>query len=192
MAFKSPPPLKAGLFGARGIDAQPAGTVNKPPPKPKGPPGARIENRIGVHAPADTIWSLIYNLEGWADWNPMYPRAEGSVGIGRQVSMTRAIGGKTEELQPTILEWVPNDQLHFRSATGGGFVKTIHFLEIEVLGPESCIVSVGELVSGLMAPAQLRAGGRDIQRALKAMNLALKERAEALWRTQQQGPISVG
>jgi hypothetical protein len=38
MAFKSPPPLKAGLFGARGIDAQPAGTINKPPPKPKGPP----------------------------------------------------------------------------------------------------------------------------------------------------------
>jgi hypothetical protein len=120
----------------------------------------------------------------------MYPQASGSVGIGRQVSMTRVIGGKSEEMQPTILEWVPNDQLHFRSATSGGFVKTIHFIEIEVLGPESCIVSVGELVSGLMAPAQLRAG-RDIQRALKAMNLALKERAEALWRTQQQGPISV-
>lgn len=191
MAFKPPPQLKAGLFGARGVAAQPTAGMAKPAPKPKGPPGARIEDRIGIHAPAEVIWNLIYDLDGWAAWNPMYPQASGSVGIGRQVAMTRVVGDAREELQPTILEWVPNDQLHFRSVSQGGFVKTIHFIEIEVLGPENCIVAAGELISGLRASSALRTGGRDTMRALKAMNAALKERAEAVWRTEQQGPISV-
>lgn len=189
MPFTPPPQLKSGLFGLRGPAAQPTGTVKAP--KPKGPPGARIEDRIGVNAPAETIWATIYDLEGWEGWNPMYVRAAGAIGIGRQVSMTRVIGGKAEAVQPVILEWVPNDQLHFRTSAMGGFVKTLHFIEIEVLGPENCIVSSGELVSGLAASSLLRSSGRDIFRALKAMNAALKERAEAAWRTQQHGPISV-
>lgn len=190
MAFKSPPPLKSGLFGTRGIAAQPAGTLNKPPPKPRGPPGARLEDRVGINAPAATIWQVIYDLETWGDWNPVYTQASGSIGIGRQVSMTRVIDGKAEDIQPTILEWVPNDQLHFRSASMGGFVKTIHFIEIEQLGPENCVVSNGEIVAGLMSQGLLRSQGRAIFRAIKAMNLALKERAETLWRTEQGGPIS--
>ena len=32
----------------------------------------RLENRIGVAAPASVIWDLVSDLEGWDRWNPLY------------------------------------------------------------------------------------------------------------------------
>jgi hypothetical protein len=187
MGFTPPPQMKSGLFGMRGPAAGPQPTGVAPPPKPKGPAGIRIEQRIGVQAPAEVIWDVIYDLERWHEWNPLYPRASGRIAIGQPLDLTLALPGQPErQIQPVVLEWVPNEQLHWRLSVMGGLMKSIRFIEIDALSETGCIVNNGELFQGLMAKTALRQVGRSVHRGFGQMNEALKARAETLW-SQRQG-----
>jgi hypothetical protein len=180
MPFNAPPQLKSSMFGVRG----PAGP--KLPPKPKGPAGLRIENRVGIQAPPEAIWEVIYDISRWSEWNPLYPAAAGQIRLGAPLDLTLALPGQApQQIQPVIMEWVPNEQLHWRTTLMSGMIKTVRFIEIEQLAPESCIVSNGELFSGLMAKPLLKRVGRSVHRGFREMGEALKARAEAEWRSQK-------
>jgi hypothetical protein len=183
------PQLKAGLFGRRGPGAPPAGKVVAP--APKGPSGVRIEHRIGIHAPASVIWEIVHDLGRWPEWNPLFVRAEGAIRIGGPLNLTQALPGQPpRELQATVLEWVPDEQLHWRTSAMGGLMRSIHYIEIEALAEENCIVSNGEIVGGLLSRGAVRQSGGLLRRGLTQMNEALKARAEAAWRTGANAPTS--
>lgn len=160
-------------------------------PAPAGPSGVRVEHRIGVQAPAETIWEILYDLERWHEWNPLYPLAHGVIRIGSQLDLTLALEGEPpQQIKPVILEWVPNDQIHWRLKMLGGLVSTTRFLELEQLDTASTIFSNGELIGGLLGPTVARRMGRKIYRGFQAMNEALKARAEDAWRAQGGAPTS--
>jgi hypothetical protein len=182
MPFTPPPPLKAGLFGARGPAAGPQLPGTQLGPKPKGPKGIRIEHRIGIQAPPEAIWAQIHDLRRWEHWNPLYPKAEGDIRIGGRLEMTLAVPGQApRQIQPVVLDWVPNEQLHWKLSMLGGLMTTLRFIEIEQLTETGCIVNNGELFSGLLAPTVTKRLGRSVYRGFAAMNEALKTRAEAAW-----------
>jgi hypothetical protein len=185
MPIAPPPPLKAGLFGRGGAPRAPKTTpTGAPPPKP--PAGIRIEHRIGIQAPAEVIWEVISDLESWEQWNKLYPKASGQIRIGGTLDITLALPGQPpQQIKPTVLEWVPNEQLHWRLTMLGGFVKTTRFFEIESLAEASSIVSNGELFAGMMGPSVAKRMGRSIYRGFMEMNEALKARAEALWQARK-------
>jgi len=160
-------------------------------PKPSGPSGLRIEHRIGVQAPPEVIWELIYDIAGWSDWNPLYVKAEGQVRIGSELILTMVLPGEQPQvIRPVVLEWVPNDQLHWKLRMMGGLINNTRFIEIEQLDVENCIVSNGELFGGLMGPRVAKRIGRKVYQGFEAMNAALKARAEAAWRAQGGAPTS--
>lgn len=185
MPIAPPPPLKAGLFGRGGAPKPPKTTpTGAPPPKP--PPGLRIEHRIGIQAPAEVIWEVLADLASWEQWNALYPRASGQIRIGGTLELVLALPGQQpQQIKPTVLEWVPNEQLHWRLTMLGGLVKTTRFFEIESLAAASCIVSNGELFAGIMGPRLGKRMGRTIYRAFAEMDDALKVRAEASWQARQ-------
>lgn len=177
------PQLKAGLF-ARSVGPKPAKPASSGPPAPKGPSGVRIEHRIGVHAPAEVIWAVIHDLAAWGDWNPLYAKAAGAIRIGAQLEMTVTPPGQRPfDIKPTVLEWVPNEQLHWKTSSLG--VRTVRFIEIEALAEASCIVSNGEYVGGFLGNSVVRRMGRSLHRGFAAMNEALKARAEARWAAER-------
>jgi hypothetical protein len=181
MPFEEPQ-LRAGLFGRSPTLKGPKPTGPSKPPAPKPPPGLRIEHRIGIQAPAEVIWEAIADLASWADWNPLYTRAAGEIRIGSVLSMTLALPGqKPQEIAPVVMDWTPNEQLHWRLTLVGGLIKTIRFIEIEKLADESCIVSNGEIFGGLIGPRAAKRMGQSIYRGFREMDEALKARAEALW-----------
>ncbi|MET0272257.1 MAG: SRPBCC domain-containing protein [Phenylobacterium sp.] len=183
--FTPPPQLKSGLFGTRGPAAGPQLPGTQLGPKPKGPKGIRIEHRIGVQAPAEQIWAQIYDLRRWPSWNPLYPEADGEIRIGGTLHLTVAIDGQpNRQIHPVVLDWVPNEQLHWKLSMMGGLMKSLRFIEIEQLGPANSIVNNGELFSGLLAPTAMKRMGRSIYRSFAAMNEALKTRAEAAWQAE--------
>lgn len=160
-------------------------------PVPTGPSGVRVEHRIGIQAPAEHIWNLIYDLEGWSAWNPLYTGASGEIRIGRTLEMTLNLEGEAPQIiRPTVLEWVPNDQLHWKLKMAGGLVSNTRFIEIEKLSVASCIVSNGEIFGGLLGPTVVRRIGRKVWRGFNAMNEALKDRAESAWRADGGTPTS--
>lgn len=153
--------------------------------------GEKIEHRIGVQAPAETIWDVIADVPGWEVWNPLYPKASGQIRIGELLTLTLALPGQeTRMIQPRIVDWTPNELVHWRLSAMGGFVRSIRYIEIEALGPASCILSNGEIFDGLLAPIALRQLGRSIHQGFRAMGEALAARAEAAWRAEAPEPTS--
>ena len=173
MPIPPPPQLRAGLFGRGGQPrAMKPTATGAPPPKPPG--GLRLEHRIGIQAPAEAIWTVLHDLASWEVWNPLYTKASGDIRIGGTLELTLALPGHPpQQVRPVVLDWVPNEQLHWRLSMLGGLVKTIGFIEIEALAEASCIVSNGEIVGGLMGPSVGRRMGRAVHRGLTEMNAAL-------------------
>ena len=149
-----------------------------------------IEHRIGVQAPPEAIWAVISDIPGWTHWNPLYPRAEGTLRIGSKLNLDLALAGrKVQTIQPVILDWIPNEQIHWRLTAAGGLVKTTRFLEIEKLTDSGCIFANGEVFDGLLGPAAVRSLRHKIRSGFAAMNEAVKIRAESGWRLGDSAPI---
>ena len=138
----------------------------------------KIENRVGIQAPIDTIWDLIFDLPSWADWNPMYARAEGKIAIGGTLSLTETIAGATRELEVRVLDWVPREQLHWLD-NRAWLSRSVRFFEIEQLEPGRCIVGNGELFAGWRGERWAKRNRRLLKDAYEAVNEALRARAEA-------------
>ncbi len=143
----------------------------------------KLEHRIGVQAPPEAIWAVIADIEGWSFWNPIYPKAQGTLRIGSPLTLELALEGrKPEVIKPVILDWVPNEQIHWRLTIMGGLVRTTRYFEIEKLSDTGCIFSNGELFDGLLGPTAVRSLQRPIRRGFAAMGEAVKARVEATWR----------
>ncbi len=155
----------------------------------RGPGGMRIEDRIGVQTPPEVIWSLVHDLDSWESWNPLYVKATGVVRIGELLTLTQALPGRSPRIiQPRVLEWVPNEQLHWRVTQFAGLAVSTGYIEIEKLTETACIVSVGELVGGFMAPFAVEP--RPLRKGLHLMNEGLKAAAEEKWRVEGGAPTS--
>jgi hypothetical protein len=184
MPMKPGPDLMAGPFGRRGSlgpKTMSLQTEGKPPP-PKAPSGLRIEDRVGVQAPAEVIWEIVQDLSRWEEWNPTYVQAAGEVRIGETLTLTLALPGQPEqEIRPKVLDWVPGEQLHWQLSMMGGMIKTLRYIEISPLSEVGCIVDNGEIFGGFMGPSLGKRVGRAVRAGFRAMNEALKARAEAEW-----------
>ena len=150
-----------------------------------------VEHRIGVQAPAELVWEIVSDFSTWGDWNPIHPQAEGQLKIGTPLTVHHALPGEpVRVLQPVVQDWVPYEQLHWRSSRLGGFVTAIRYIEIENMGPGSSTFSNGELFMGLL----VRWVSRDERRRLKAayaqMGEALRDHAEALWSARKSDTLS--
>jgi hypothetical protein len=188
MPWKPGPDLMAGPFGRRGslgpktMSLQTEG--RQAPPKPPG--GVRIEDRIGIQAPPEVIWGIVHDIGRWHEWNPTYTKAQGQVRIGETLSMTLELPGQPpQEIRPKVLDWVPNEQLHWQLSFMGGLIKTLRYIEISPLSEAGCIVDNGELFGGFMGKSLGRRVGRSVRQGFQAMNEALKTRAEAEWAMRQ-------
>jgi hypothetical protein len=117
----------------------------------------KIEHRLGLQAPPDAIWAVIADINSWGEWNPLYTRAEGTLRIGAQLDLDLALKGqKVRAIRPTILDWVPNEQILWRLSMVGGLVKSIRYIEIEKLSETGCIFANGELFEGPLGPTVAR------------------------------------
>lgn len=148
-----------------------------------------VEHRIGVQAPAEIVWEVVSEFETWHQWNPLYRKAEGQLKIGTVLTLEQHLTGEPAKvIAPVVQDWVPYEQLHWRSTRLGGFVTAIRYLEIENMGAASSTFSNGELFMGLL----LRFISRDERRGLKAafteMGEAVRDRAEAIWSERQKTP----
>ncbi|HYG27195.1 MAG TPA: SRPBCC domain-containing protein [Caulobacteraceae bacterium] len=148
--------------------------------------GEKLEHRIGVQAPADLIWESLIDVPGWPRWNPLYPKADGVVRIGNVLDLTLQLPGRpAQQIKPVILDWVPNELIHWKLKLMGGLVKTTRYIEIEALSETGCIFSNGEMFDGWLASSVVKQHGRAIRAGFASMGEALRARAEATWRERQ-------
>jgi hypothetical protein len=151
----------------------------------------RIEHRIGVAAPAEVIWELVFNVEGWPAWNPMYPEAKGRVAIGDTLQLTEKFDGwKTRQIQPVIVDWEPNNQIVWRA--GGLFMRCVRYIEIEALSETGCIFANGAFFHGLVGEREARTHRRPIHAAYAGFGETVKRLAEQAWQERAAVGPAVG
>lgn len=145
----------------------------------------RIEHRIGIAAPAEVIWDIVADVPGWETWNPLYSSASGVIRIGAPLNLTLNVPGqKPEAIAPRVIDWVPNEQLHWFTTAGSGLLKAIRYIEIEKLDESSCIFSNGELYSGLLGPWAAKRIKGGLRTGFQSMGEALKTQAETAYAAQ--------
>ena len=143
----------------------------------------KVEHRLGVRATPEVIWGLIADIAGWEAWNPLYPRATGTLRIGERLTLDVALPGQAPRtIRPTIVDWIPNEQVIWRLSGLGGLVKSIRYIEIEQLSETGCILSNGEIFDGLLGPTFARRLRGPLKTGFAAMGEALRLRAEAALR----------
>jgi hypothetical protein len=141
----------------------------------------RIEHRIGVAAPADVIWGLVSDVEGWKAWNPLYPEARGRIAIGDTLHLTEAFPGRPpRNVQPVVFDWEPNAQILWR--TSGFMSKMVRYIEIEALSETGCIFANGAFFYGLLGEQEAKAARRSIFSGYEQLGEAVKRLSEQRWR----------
>ncbi len=144
----------------------------------------KIEHRLGIQASPAAIWAVIFDVSAWSQWNPLYPQASGEVRIGSRLNLKLALAGRDPRIiTPTISDWVPNEQIHWRLSVLGGLVKSTRYLEIEQLNDNACVFSNGELFEGPLGPTIAKRLRPAIRAGFAAMGEAVKARVEAIGRT---------
>ena len=169
------------------------GATASGPPIPAGGGGRRfkVEHRIGVQAPAEVVWEIIADLASWPAWNPLYTSAEGEIRIGATLTLTVAMPGEpAQAIQPQVLDWVPSEQLLWRTSAHHGLVKSVRYVEIEQLSETGSVLSNGELFGGMLGPMLARRRRRALREGFTLMGEALAARAEAIWRERAPAPTS--
>jgi hypothetical protein len=149
-----------------------------------------VEHRTGVQAPAEVVWDVIADFTTWKDWNPVHPRIEGEMRIGTNlvVDLVPIADGPVTTLTPVVQDWVPFEQLHWRTSRLGGFVTAIRYLEIENMGPSNATFSNGELFMGPLVRLVSREERRRLRGAFALMGEAVKTRAETIWSQRLKNP----
>ncbi len=141
----------------------------------------KIENRIGIAAPAEVIWEVMAEVSRWPEWAAIYSRAAGEVRYGGVLNFTLALPDRSPRaFVAPILDWTPNEAIHWK--TKGFMMETVRFLEIEKYSDTGCAFSNGEIFSGYAVRYIPRSHLRALRHGFAALGGGLKERAEGLWR----------
>lgn len=139
----------------------------------------KIEERIGVQASPERVWEVLSDLEGWKDWNPLNPKVEGRLAIGAELTVEQRWPGQgVDVVKARVLDWIPQEQIHWRTSMARGWVWTVRYLEIEPLGPNNCLFSCGELFGGLLGGFVAKRMRPSIRQGLKSLCEALRVEAE--------------
>ncbi len=147
------------------------------PARPKGP---CAEHCIEIDAPAEAVWEVIKDFDGWARWNPLYIETNGSLQPGQSIQFTVSVPGmKPQKGGATVYSVTPPWLLEYGLVNLGGLLRAFRFVDIHQTGPDRCTVSNGEIMSGPIGQMLGRVLGERVRQGLQGMNEALKKLVEA-------------
>jgi hypothetical protein len=128
---------------------------------------------------------MVADIAGWPDWNPLYPKASGTLAFEAVLELEVAIPGeKPRQLRATVIDWTPNEQIIWKVSMMAGLLTTTRYIEIEKLSDEGCIFSNGEFFEGPLIRLMGRRQRRAIREGFAQFGETVRARAEAVWQAQ--------
>lgn len=145
----------------------------------KRPSAPGVGHTIEIAAPAETVWAVIADLNGWGAWNPLYTHGAGEMRAGARPHFTVQLEGlKPQHVRPTIVTVEPGRLFEYALSHLGGLLKAFRYVAITPLGPDRCAVANYEVMTGPLGKFVARQVGEKVRQGLEAMNRALKARVE--------------
>ena len=141
-----------------------------------------LQSQIGIDASSERVWAILTDFASYPQWNPFIRRISGELKVGERLdARLEPPGGRGITLRPTVLSAEPNRQLRWLGhLLVPGLFDGEHSLLIQPL-EENCVRFIqSEMFKGLLVPLLARSLDNNTLRGFEEMNVALKERAEAL------------
>jgi len=139
-----------------------------------------------IHSPAETVWEILTDLDGYPDWNPFTPCVESTLRIGAPVTL-HIRRGKSASPMTFILEVLdPPREIAWRlpKIVHKAVFNAYRTQRITPVDEQSCTYETSDTFDGWLAGPLY---DRQIEWVLKNFNrlaTALKERAEKRYAEQ--------
>jgi len=141
-----------------------------------------ISTDIEIAAPIEDVWSVLTNIDDWANWSPIINGSSGTAALGSTLSITMMSneeGKDGPKYGPTITIFDEPKSFRWRTKVMGGLMMTNDkAFELEATKTGTRLVHK-ELFSGLMVPMFWSKVEQSVPGMLNSMNEALKAKVEA-------------
>ena len=139
-----------------------------------------LVDSVDIDAPAGTVWEVLVDFARYPAWNPFIVSAEGDVEVGGRLTLRmQPAGGSPVTVRPTLVEVAEGRRLRWLGRLGvRGLFDAEHVFTIEPNGAGGSRLEQREDFRGLLVPFFAGSLDRGTLPAFRAMNTALKDRAE--------------
>ena len=138
-----------------------------------------VSATVWIDASPMKVWAILTDLSRFQDWNPLFREASGEIAVGRRIFLrSYPAGGRPMTLRPTITAATAGTELGWASRLPG-IIGGEHRFELSP-GNGGTLVVQSETFRGALVPFSGRALAR-AETSFRALNGALKVRAESLW-----------
>jgi hypothetical protein len=126
------------------------------------------------------VWAVLADFAAYRDWNPFIVAAEGRAEVGVRLTMRmQPVGARAVTLRPTVIEADRGRALRWRGRfVVPGVFDAEHVFTLEERPGGGTALVQSENFGGLLVPFLARSLDRGTLPAFRAMNEALKARAE--------------
>lgn len=146
------------------------------PPRPL---GKVFQAEIEIDAPAERVWPILADVDGWGRWNPIYPEASGLLAESEEIRLKIALpSSRPQVMQAKVHRLVEGRAIQFGATVLGGLLRAERFIELHRLDENRCLVVNGEVLSRPLGPLLARMGGSTLAKGLRRQNEGLKSAAE--------------
>jgi len=138
-----------------------------------------VEATTVIAASPETVWETLVDFDSYTDWNPFVVSAAGTPAVGERLAVRIHPQNKRQMgFKPRVTAAVPGERLEWLGHLGvRGLFDGRHEFCLEPLADGRTELVQRETFSGLLVGLLLDEGS--IRSGFRAMNAALKERAEA-------------
>ena len=140
-------------------------------------------DRIQINAPIDFVWGVLTDVEKYGEWNPFTSRARTDFKIGSPAHLLVRMGPTkfriTERVcafeKPRLIAWS-------REFGASWFLLAVREQHLEPISDTNCSYHNVDLLSGVFSPIVSLLFGGYMRRGFSDVGVALKLRAETLYR----------
>lgn len=140
-----------------------------------------LHTEIEIDAPAETVWSILTDLEKYSDWNPFIIEAQGDTTVGSKlINRLQPPGGNAMTIKPIVTASEPGQTFEWLGLAGvRGLFDGRHRFDLEATRSGGTRLVHSEKFNGILVRPMRRMLDNQTKAGFEAMNAALKARAEA-------------
>jgi hypothetical protein len=144
-----------------------------------------LHTEIGIGAPADVVWRVISDLDGWAAWNPVM-KASGKLAQGAQLDVSIAApGSQGMSFRSEVVMLEDGREFRWRVRKMLGMFDAEHGFRVVPEDVGRCRFEQFEVFSGVLGTALYSRRSKALNTGFQAMNRMLKRESEK--RAREQG-----
>lgn len=139
-----------------------------------------LRSAVDIEASADKVWREFTDFASFPSWNPLIRHASGRLVPGTRLLIKLALGRRLVTLRPTVTVVEPERELRWQLRQRiPGLFEVERVFRFEPRGQSQARFVQSETGTGLLAPLLVPLLRRTVLRGYRALDQALKARAEA-------------